>query len=206
MTLPEAQVGDRFEVAHGRRGLRVRQLQVPRARDAADQARETDARTREPADKDDLSIASYNVENLSAVNDAERMPAIARQIIDNLRSPDILALNEMQDLDGEGPLGPAGDPTFQALVAAIAAEGGPSYEYRQIDPVHNQDGGAPNANIRVGFLFNPARVQFVDRPGRHRGDGDRGRPSAVGRAADVQPGPDRPDEHGLELEPQAAGR
>ena len=117
------------------------------------------------ADKDELSIASYNVENLDAVNDAERMPAIARQIIDNLRSPDILALNEMQDNDGEGPGGPAGDQTWQALVDAISAEGGPDYEYRQIDPVHNADGGAPNANIRVGFLFNPERVQFVDRPG-----------------------------------------
>ena len=93
------------------------------------------------------------------------MPAIARQIIDNLRSPDIVALNEMQDLDGEGPLGPAGDPTCQALVAAISAEGGPSYQFRQIDPVDDADGGAPNANIRVGFLFNPAKVQFVDRPG-----------------------------------------
>ena len=87
------------------------------------------------ADKDELSIASYNVENLDAVNDAERMPAIARQIINNLRSPDILALNEMQDNDGEGPGGPAGDQTWQALVDAISAEGGPDYEYRQIDPV-----------------------------------------------------------------------
>ena len=41
----------------------------------------------------------------------------------------------------------------------------PDYEYRQIDPVHNEDGGAPNANIRVGFLFRPDRVTFVDRPG-----------------------------------------
>ena len=71
----------------------------------------------------------------------------------------------MQDFDGEGPGGPAGDATFAALVDAIADQGGPDYEYRQIDPVHNQDGGAPNANIRVGFLFRPDRVTFVDRPG-----------------------------------------
>jgi uncharacterized protein len=71
----------------------------------------------------------------------------------------------MQDLDGEGPAGPAGEPTFVALVEAIAAQGGPVYDFRQIDPVHNEDGGAPNANIRVGFLFRPDRVTFVDRPG-----------------------------------------
>jgi predicted extracellular nuclease len=117
------------------------------------------------ARKQHLSVASYNVENLDPVNDAARIRLIARQIIDNLRAPDILGLQEMQDLDGEGPAGPAGDPTFAALVQAIADQGGPVYEHRQIDPVHNQDGGAPNANIRVGFLFRPDRVTFVDRPG-----------------------------------------
>ena len=118
-----------------------------------------------PAGKHDLSVASYNVENLDPVNDAARIEAIARQIKDNLRSPDILGLEEVQDFDGEGPGGPAGDATFAAIVDAIADVGGPTYEYRQIDPVHNQDGGAPNANIRVGFLFRPDRVSFVDRPG-----------------------------------------
>jgi predicted extracellular nuclease len=139
------------------------------------------------AGKDELSIASYNVENLSAL-DAERMPAIARQIIDNLRSPDIVALNEMQDLDGAGPLGPAGDPTWQALVAAITAAGGPSYQYRQIDPVHNSDGGAPNANIRVGFLFNPAKVQFVDRPGGTAVTGTTDDPAQRGAQLTFSPG------------------
>ena len=164
--LPEAQVGDRFDksltavVDYSFGNYKFLVTEVPpivRGRLTPEHAK--------PAGKDELSIASYNVENLDPVNDAGRMPAIARQIIDNLRSPDILALNEMQDLDGEGPLGPAGDATWQALVAAIAAEGGPAYQYRQIDPVRNADGGAPNANIRVGFLFNPARVQFVDRGG-----------------------------------------
>ena len=203
--LPEAQVGDRYDkpltavvdYAFGNFKFLVRDVPpIVRGKLTPERA--------DRADKDDLSIASYNVENLDPVNDAERMPLIARQIIDSLRSPDIVALNEMQDLDGEGPLGPAGDPTFQALVAAISAEGGPSYQFRQIDPVDDADGGAPNANIRVGFLFNPARVQFVDRAGRHGADRDRGRSGAVRRAADVQPGPDRPDQHGLELQPQAA--
>jgi hypothetical protein len=117
------------------------------------------------AHRSELSVASYNVENLDPVNDAERMQRIARQIVENLRAPDIIGVEEMQDFDGEGPGGPAGDATFTALVQAIADQGGPDYDYRQIDPVANQDGGAPNANIRVGFLFRPERVSFVDRPG-----------------------------------------
>ena len=164
--LPEAQVGDRYDkpltavvdYAFGNFKFLVREVPpITRGKLTPETAKR--------ADKDDLSIASYNVENLDPVNDAERMPAIARQIIENLRAPDIVALNEMQDFDGEGPQGPAGAPTFEALVTAIRAEGGPSYQFRQIDPVHNSDGGAPNANIRVGFLFNPAKVQFVDRAG-----------------------------------------
>ena len=36
------------------------------------------------------------------------------------------------------------------------------YKYVNIDPVNNQDGGAPNANIRVGFLYNPDRVSLTE--------------------------------------------
>ena len=46
------------------------------------------------------------------------------------------------------------------------AAGGPAYQYRQIDPVDDQDGGEPGGNIRVGFLFRSDRgLSFVDRPG-----------------------------------------
>ena len=42
---------------------------------------------------------------------------------------------------------------------------GPDISSAPSDPVDDQDGGEPGGNIRVGFLFNPARVTFVDRPG-----------------------------------------
>src|SRR4029453_17893070 len=54
---------------------------------------------------------------------------------------------------------------YAKLIVAIVAAGGPKYDYRQIDPGNKTDGGEPGGNIRVGFLFNPKRVQFVDRPG-----------------------------------------
>jgi predicted extracellular nuclease len=49
------------------------------------------------------------------------------------------------------------------LIAAIALAGGPAYDYREIAPENNADGGAPNGNIRVGFLVRTDRVDFVDR-------------------------------------------
>jgi predicted extracellular nuclease len=52
------------------------------------------------------------------------------------------------------------------LSDAIVRAGGPRYTWRQIDPVDDQDGGAPGGNIRVGFLFRTDRgLSFVDRPG-----------------------------------------
>jgi len=164
---PLVNVGDRFAepilavVDYSFGNFKYLMLSVPPVVPGGLQPEVTDERGRK-----ELSVATYNVENLDAANDGPRMLLIARQIIDNLRSPDLIALTEMQDFDGEGPGGPAGDATFAALSAAIVAEGGPAYQWRQIDPVHNADGGAPNANIRVGFLFRTDRgLSFVDRPG-----------------------------------------
>jgi hypothetical protein len=51
-------------------------------------------------------------------------------------------------------------------VSAIQAAGGPTYQWREIDPVNDQDGGEPGGNIRQVFLFRTDRgVSFVDRPG-----------------------------------------
>ena len=46
------------------------------------------------------------------------------------------------------------------LIEAIEKAGGPSYQYVDVAPENNQDGGAPGANIRVGFLYNPKRVDY----------------------------------------------
>ncbi len=113
-----------------------------------------------------LTLAAFNVENLSAVNPAAKFTQLAGQIVNNLRSPDIVSLIEIQDNNGatNDAVVDAG-ATFSTLITAITAAGGPSYQFRNINPVDDQDGGEPGGNIRVGFLFNPARVAFVDRAG-----------------------------------------
>jgi uncharacterized protein len=113
-----------------------------------------------------LAIATYNVENLAATNPQDKYDRLANGIVTNLGSPDIVALEEIQDNNGavnDGTV--AADQTLQRFVDTIVTVGGPRYEWRQIDPENNADGGQPGGNIRVGFLFNPARVSFVDRPG-----------------------------------------
>jgi predicted extracellular nuclease len=115
----------------------------------------------------ELAVASLNVENLDPGDPAEKFERIAEEIVDSLRAPDLLAAEEVQDNDGPGsePSTDASE-TWATLIEAIEAEGGPTYEYRQIDPVAGEDGGEPGGNIRVGFLFRTDRgLDFVDRPG-----------------------------------------
>jgi hypothetical protein len=77
-----------------------------------------------------------------------------------------VAVEEVQDNDGATDDGVvAADVTLTDLTDAIVAAGGPQYQWREIDPVNDADGGQPGGNIRQVFLFNPARVSFVDIPG-----------------------------------------
>jgi predicted extracellular nuclease len=122
--------------------------------------------TTRPQRDAELAVATYNVENLSPNDPQAKFDRLAEGIVDHLQSPDIVALEEIQDDNGAtNDAVVAADQTFAQFTAAIAAAGGPAYEWRSIDPVDDADGGQPGGNIRVGFLFNPARVSFVDRPG-----------------------------------------
>ena len=120
-----------------------------------------------PATAYQLDIATFNVENLAPSDPATKFATLANQIVVNLGSPDILAIEEIQDNNGTLNTGVVdASTTWNTLIAAITAAGGPTYEYRQIDPVDNQDGGAPGGNIRQGFLFRTDRgLVFVDHAG-----------------------------------------
>ena len=125
----------------------------------------------------ELSAATFNVENLDPGDPPAKFAALAHVIVDNLRAPDLISVEEVQDDNGptnDGTVSAA--LTWQMLVDAVQAAGGPAYHYRQIDPaVGNPDGGEPGGNIRVGFLFRSDRgLAFVDRPG-----GDATTPVAV---------------------------
>jgi uncharacterized protein len=112
---------------------------------------------------DQLTVATFNVENLDPGDGAGKFSALAGAIVSNLRSPDIVNLEEVQDNNGPTNNGTVdANVTLQTLIDAIAAAGGPTYAYQQLNPVDNQDGGEPGGNIRVAFLYNPARVDFVN--------------------------------------------
>ena len=88
----------------------------------------------------------------------DRVAQLAETIVVNLAAPDLLVLEEVQD--NTGPVDDeeiGADVTSGALISAIQTAGGPRYQYRDIPPRDDRDGGAPGGNIRVGFLFRTDR-------------------------------------------------
>jgi uncharacterized protein len=126
--------------------------------------------TTDAASHREIVIGTFNVENLAGPDPQAKYDHLASLIVNNLQEPDVIGIEEVQDNDGVvgGTASPvvAADVPWSRLLAAITAAGGPAYEYRQIDPVDDAEGGAPGGNIRVGFLFRTDRgVTFIDRPG-----------------------------------------
>ena len=79
--------------------------------------------------------------------------------------PDIIGVEEMQDNNGTVNDGTT-DASLSAkrIIDAVLEIRGPKYEYVEIAPNNNLDGGAPGANIRVGFFYNPSRVKLATVP------------------------------------------
>jgi hypothetical protein len=118
-----------------------------------------------PAEEGQLRIASYNVLNLSAI-EPQRLSRLGDQIVNQMGSPDILGLQEIQDDDGSvGQVAVSSDLTYQGIIDAILDAGGPQYAYADIDPIPGTDGGIPLGNIRQGFLYRTDRgLRLVDAP------------------------------------------
>lgn len=115
-----------------------------------------------------LLIASYNIENFYPGVGAAKIQKLADSITNNMKKPDIIGVVEMQDSNGETDNGIT-EASATELIKAIETAGGPVYKYTDIAPENNKDGGAPGGNIRVGFLYNPARVQLADSTNGQKG-------------------------------------
>ncbi|MFV0664971.1 endonuclease/exonuclease/phosphatase family protein [Denitromonas sp.] len=109
-----------------------------------------------------LAIASYNVENLAGNAAQSRFDSIAGQIVGNLGSPQLIALQEVQDNNGATDNGTtAADQSLDRLTQAVRDAGGRDYGYVVIDPLDKADGGQPGGNIRNAFLYDKSLVSFA---------------------------------------------
>jgi uncharacterized protein len=121
---------------------------------------------------DRLTIATFNVENLSPRDGAAKFAGLADVLVNRLRAPDVVALEEVQDNDG--PTDDAvvdSSQTLATLARAVVDAGGPQYAYTWVNPVDDQDGGQPGGNIRVAFFYR------TDVPGLSLAPGSAGGPT-----------------------------
>ncbi|ARQ01301.1 5'-nucleotidase C-terminal domain-containing protein [Pseudorhodoplanes sinuspersici] len=116
-----------------------------------------------------LTVASYNAENLDPNDGAARFNTIAQEIVTNLKTPDIISLQEVQDNDGPGNANgssvTSASQTLQMLIDAINAAAPDGVEYAFLDnPFIGDDtnGGEGGGNIRTAFIYRVDRVDFVE--------------------------------------------
>jgi predicted extracellular nuclease len=134
-----------------------------------------------------LTLNGFNLdrklEDPSMVNDPRRdvdddvrdgrFVHLAGAIVLQAGSPDIVALQEMQDDDGAEITGNVeAGANYALLIRDISRLGGPDYRWADIPPVAGADGGQPGGNIRNAFLFNPARMEIVEGSLRRLGEAD----------------------------------
>ena len=108
-----------------------------------------------------LTIASFNVENLYPGSPDEKYATLAGIITNELQSPSIVGLQEIQDNSGPVDDGVVdADATLKKLIQFIREARGPDYRFTQINPFNRADGGWPGGNIRNAFLYDPQVVKW----------------------------------------------
>ncbi len=92
-----------------------------------------------------------------------RFHTLAQAVVLQANTPDIVALQEIQDSDGaEMTKVVEASKTYALLIQTIEELSGIRYQWVDINPELDADGGQPGGNIRNGFLFNPDRVSLVE--------------------------------------------
>ncbi len=140
--------------------------------------------------KDQLALATYNVENLAPSDPDSKFAALASGVVGNLSSPDIVALEEIQDNDGATDDGVvACDQTVQKFIAAIQRGRRPGLlRGARSTRSTTRTAASPAATSARSSSTTRPGSRFDDRPG---GDVDHRR-SASPRSAARRSSPPRP--------------
>jgi len=102
-----------------------------------------------------------------------RFHTLANAVVVQANTPDIVALQEIQDNDGaEMSMVVDASSTYEGLVKTIKILCGIEYHWVDIPPGVGTDGGQPGGSIRNGYLYNPERVEMVEGSARLVGADD----------------------------------
>ncbi len=91
-----------------------------------------------------------------------RFHGLAQAVVLLANTPDIVALQEVQDNDGaEMTMVTDASKTYEGLIKTIMQLSGVEYCWVDIAPQVGADGGQPGGSIRNGFLYNPDKVEMI---------------------------------------------
>ncbi len=122
-------------------------------------------------DADHYTIASVNMLNINPM-EQERGRRLAKRIVENLKSPDVISVQEIQDNDGPKQSDVVkADETFEMMLRFIKEAGGPEYAYIDVPPMNGKDGGEPGGNIRCGFFYRKDRITHDPASVKRLGEG-----------------------------------
>ncbi|TBU54650.1 DNase I-like protein [Dichomitus squalens] len=114
------------------------------------------------SDECTITIGDYNVDNFAPTS--ATLPLIGNHIGNFLNTPDIVFVQEIQDNSGPTDDGTViANVTLTNLANAVqqASNASALYDFTEIAPVNDQDGGEPGGNIRVAYLFNGTKFSLV---------------------------------------------
>lgn len=112
----------------------------------------------------ELTLATLNLENLAG-NRQDRIDALASVFTNNLKCPDLINLVEIQDNNGISlRQGANAEVTLKKVLVAIQQDCPYShYDYINIDPFEQSEGGQPGGNIRIAVMYNQEKLSFTPR-------------------------------------------
>ncbi|KAH7239152.1 Endonuclease/exonuclease/phosphatase [Fusarium tricinctum] len=107
-----------------------------------------------------ITVGDYNAENLNPKS--AHLPLVVKQIVEKLRTPDLIFLQEVQDNSGADNDGVVtANQTLAALADGIEESSGVVYDWAEVIPDNNEDGGQPGGNIRQAYLYRPDAIELV---------------------------------------------
>ncbi len=121
--------------------------------------------------ENEITIATYNLENLSG-HEVDRLDVIATSMAYNLKCPDVLNLVEIQDNNGISFRDDQdANETLKRLRGYLQSMcPHRNYQFVNVDPYLNAEGGQPGGNIRVSMFYNNYKLSYEARSDGSIGD------------------------------------
>lgn len=118
----------------------------------------------EAKNDNEITLATYNLENLSGYQ-IDRLEVMAEAMALNLKCPDVLNLVEIQDNNGisfrEDQNADETLKKLRGLLQSMCIH--QNYQYVNVDPFLNAEGGQPGGNIRISMFYNADKLLYEER-------------------------------------------